>query len=161
MIGHSVLLSFMRSFTHLTREHNIVTILINSVINNQNRNNIISTTEQPAVLASMPWIQDPQDAFHAASYPSIFMSNMIKPALGRSFSHYVDTHILLSSIPKRKVDAQLFYAGVEIGVPRSYVQRKPELVTVAEIITDRWDDRIERWAGFAISDGITINPIQL
>ena len=151
----------MRSFTHLIREHNIAAIFINSVINSQSGSNITSMIEQTTVPASTSWTQDPQDAIHTTTYPSIFMSNTLKPALGRSFSHYVDIHILLSSIPKRKVDAQLFYAGVEIGKPRSHAQRKPELVTVAEIITDRWHDRIQRWAAFVITDGITINPIQL
>jgi hypothetical protein len=150
----------MRSFTHLIREHNITTILVNSVIQTQSRSNTASGNEQTTVPTNTPWIQDSLDAFHAANHPSIFMSQTLKPALGRSFSHYIDLHVLLSSIPRRKADAQLFYAGVEIGIQRSHLQSKPELITVAEIIIDRWDDRIERWAGFTITDGVTINTAQ-
>ena len=71
----------MRSFTHLIREHNIAAIFINSVINNQSGSNITSMIEQTTVPASTSWTQDPQDAIHTTTYPSIFMSNTLKPAL--------------------------------------------------------------------------------
>ena len=89
------------------------------------------------------------------------MSNSVKPALGRSFSHYIDLHILLSKLPKRKADAQLMYAEAEVDVSRSHLQRQVQTVNVAEIITDRWDGRIGRWCGFTIDDGVVMKAVRL
>jgi len=88
------------------------------------------------------------------------MSNAIKPALGRSFAHCVDLHLLLSKVPKRRPDAQIFYGGAEVGVSHAQIQRIPEFVNIAEIIADRYSDRIGRWTGFAIYKGTLIKPIQ-
>nr|OQO10338.1 hypothetical protein B0A51_18089 [Rachicladosporium sp. CCFEE 5018] len=86
--GQALLSSFMRSLFHLTRTHNIATLLINS-----------ATTYPNAT---------------ATDCPSIFASCLLRPALGRSFAYLVDTHMLLHRLPLTSEDAKAAY-GTQVG----------------------------------------------
>lgn len=83
------------------------------------------------------------------------MSNKIKPALGRSFAHLIDIHLLLSTIPKLKTDAQILYSSAEPAF-KAYGQRKPDMINIIEVISDTRSNRIGRWAGFTITNGVDI-----
>jgi hypothetical protein len=151
----------MRSFTNLTRQYNITSVVLNSVIQNRASNPLKSKDEDEVIPTSTPWMQESKDIFHLSNHPSIFISNSVKPALGRSFSHYIDIHILLSRLPRRRLDARLVYAGTGVGPPRNDIPPQAEMVNVAEVIIDRWDGRIGRWCGFTIDDGIVLNTVRL
>ena len=69
--GQAVLASFMRSLGHLTRTHNLCTILLNGVTSGAN------IKDEP---------------------PSIFSSCMLHPALRKPFAHTIDTNLLVHQV---------------------------------------------------------------
>lgn len=71
--GQALIQSFMRSLSHLTRTHNLCTIILNNA--NSNR---YATDESP----------------------SAFSSCSIRPALGGIFTHMLDLHLLIHELPK-------------------------------------------------------------
>jgi hypothetical protein len=122
--GQSLLATFMRSLAHLTRTHNICTILHNA------------TTTYPTTSSSEPT-------------PSIFSSCTLRPALGKPFTYLLDTHLLLHRVPLTAADAKSVYAA-HSAIPTD--SRK--LVSVLEVLQDRQSDRVGHWAAFrAETDG--------
>lgn len=92
---------------------------------------------------------DPQKTEDDAS---IFASARGKPALGKTYSHLIDTSILLSSIPKTKTDADAAY-GIDSD------KRRWEDVGVMEVIKDRNGAREGGWATFEVIADIDLqNP---
>ena len=82
--GQALLASFMRSLSHLSKAHNLCTILLNHA----------STYNQAKDEA-----------------PSIFASCALRSALGKSFTYLVDVHVLVHPVPKTADDARAIYAG--------------------------------------------------
>jgi hypothetical protein len=86
------------------------------------------------------------------------MANIFRPALGRSFLHFIDLHLLLSILPKSERDARIKYKQEgEDRIAPSLLGITPELVNVLEIIADRHSSRIGRWAAFRIERGLELN----
>jgi hypothetical protein len=81
------------------------------------------------------------------------MSNSVRPALGKTFTYFLDLHILLSMLPKSKGDADLLYGDREGFRRKGYSITKPQLTNVFEIITDRLGGKGGRWGLFAVEDG--------
>lgn len=78
----ALLASFMRSLAHLTKTHNLCTILLSTATENAN-------------------LRD--------ETPSIFSSCALRPALGRSFTYLLDVHLLVHRLPKGRKDAMVVY----------------------------------------------------
>ena len=128
--GQALLTSSMRSLTHLTRHNHLCTILINGVVG-------VKSSDQAGYR--LP----PEDN------ASIFASTMGKPALGRNFTHLIDTSIFLSVVPKTSRDATL-----AIGQGRDDFEK----AVVVEVLTDRNGSREGRWASFEVVSGIKLVP---
>ena len=112
--GQALLISFMRSLRHLSISHQLMTILMNDAIP---RANIKDET------------------------PSIFASCTLRPALGRSFEHMIDTHLLIhcaGSVPKGKE------SGSATG--------NEEAVSVVEVMHDAHGSAFGRWAAFTVNE---------
>lgn len=93
--------------------------------------------ETPAPNASTAAAPDPT--------PSVFASNALRPALGKTFPYFLDVHLLVSMVPRRKRDAERFYAagGEKAGKGVGFA-------SVVEVLLDRCGDRVGRWVGFAV-----------
>ena len=83
---------------------------------------------------------------------SIFYSIMGKPALGKSFTHLIDTSIMLSSLPKTVEDADIAYGDNIRG-------RKSKYCGILEVLHDKNGIRAENWAAFDIIDGLELRGI--
>jgi len=85
----------------------------------------------------------------APSPCSLFASNRATPALLNLLGPYLDVHLLVSRLPRRKKDAQFFYAdGGGDGV-MGKKKRGVEMVGVMEVLSDRWGDRTGAWGTFS------------
>lgn len=79
--------------------------------------------------------------------PSIFSSCTLRPALGKTFTFLLDVHLLVHDVPKAAADAKVLYGG-----HRS--DREAEMETVVEVLQDRTEGRLGRWAAFSVeADG--------
>jgi hypothetical protein len=122
--GQALLATFMRSLAHLTRTHDVCTILHNA------------TMTYPTKSSTEPT-------------PSIFTSCTLRPALGKSFAYLLDTHLLLHRLPLTAADARSVYAA-HSAIPKS----SQKLVSVLEVLQDRHCDRVGHWSAFrAEADG--------
>ena len=131
--GQAHLTSFMRSLYQLTSQRRICTILINSVVGVKKFNK----QDNPP---------KPEDDVSA------FASTKGKPALGKTYSHLIDTSILLFSIPKTKADADI--AGGADGDRSGW-----DSVGVMEVIMDRNGAREGRWATFEVLADIDLQSV--
>ncbi|RMY93943.1 hypothetical protein D0861_01631 [Hortaea werneckii] len=79
--------------------------------------------------------------------PSIFSSCTARPALGKGFCHLVDTHLLVHEEAKLAQDARLMIMskGASGG-------RKGSSANVIEVISDRYEGRVGRWAAFEVGE---------
>ena len=127
---------FLRSLANLTQTHDLITILISGTLSQGS-----DTTQQ----APIP--PNPSPSVKDSHQYSIFSSNTVRPALGRSFPYYVDLHLLLSSLPKTAKDAQALYRSSHL-LGRT---NKSETVNVLEVAADRYGDMFGRWASFSIA----------
>lgn len=129
--GQALLTTLMRSLEHVTRRHNVCTIIHNTAVTYSNtntstsNNNNNSTTTEPTL--------------------SIFASCALRPALGKSFQYLLDLHLLLHRLPISASDAKAVYAA-HGSIP------KPEnkLASVLEVMQDRYSDRVGHWSAFRI-----------
>jgi hypothetical protein len=108
--GQALLTSFMRSLSHLTKAHGLATIIISSTTSFAN------AKEEP---------------------PSAFASCKQRPALGKSFTHLLDTHLLL-------------HQAQESNEARG---KRDGPVSIIEVLHDRNGERAGRWAPFTIDEG--------
>jgi hypothetical protein len=142
--GQSLFVTFMRSLSHFTATHNISTILINTAVTP--RPNYVTDTS----LTGPPgtWVEDPtarQPSF--LDQPSIFAASTARPALGKPLTYCVDLHLFLSELPKRRRDSEIVYGG-KMG--------RAELVAIMEVLGDRWEGRLGRWAAFVMENGVEL-----
>lgn len=122
--GQALLAIFMRSLAHLTKTHDICTLLHNAVM-----------TYQPKSITEPT--------------PSIFSSCTLRPALGKSFAYLIDMHLLLHRVPLTAADAKSVYAA-HSAIPKS----SEKLASVLEVLQDRHSDRVGHWSAFkADADG--------
>lgn len=89
--GQALLTSFMRSLAHLTRTHNLCTVIVNSTL----FNNTGKTGNTPT--------------YNKEESPSAFASCTARPALGKTWMFLVDVHLLVHSMPKTEKDARVVY----------------------------------------------------
>lgn len=125
--------TFLTTLSNLTRTHALHTILLNPCTPPP-------PTKSPAAAAQSQAPQPPPP-------PSIFSSNGAVPALLGLMSRYADTHVLVSTVPRRKLDARVYYAdsGRERGKRRGV-----ETGVVAEVVADRWGGRVGAWGAFKV-----------
>lgn len=138
--GNTLAIAFLTTLAHLTRTHNLHTILLNPCTTPR--------TPQPQSTAAPP--QNPVPL--SPPSPSIFSSNSTVPALMGLLGRYADTHLLLSRIPRRKMDAKVFYA--DTGVEERGKRRGVETVGVLEVTADRLGDRVGAWGTFEEGKGV-------
>ena len=94
------------------------------------------------------------EQYNFQDHPSIFASTAILPALGKTFASFVDLHLLLSVLPKTKQDARILY-----GEQSSYIVQKVTFAYVLEVVMDRWNGRVGKWAAFHVGDDMTFKGI--
>jgi hypothetical protein len=135
----------MRSLADLTRTFNLTTLIINGVI-------------MPRIRQAPTEAQNPM-AKETEPSPSIFMANSAWPALGRSFVHYLDLHLLLSVLPKSERDARIMYGNAGGDKRSGLPMGSAETVNVIEVLADRYDGRTAQWAAFMIDDGIELKAV--
>jgi hypothetical protein len=130
---------FLQTLSHLTRTHTLYTILANPATTPR------STSPTRPQLPN----QHPQENRQQAPLPpppSIFASNHLVPGLVGVLARYVDVGLLVSCLPKRKLDAKVYYRdgnGASSGVKKKL--RGVEMVGVVEVMCDRWEGRGGDW----------------
>ena len=60
---------------------------------------------------------------------------------------YADMHLLVTRLPKKKIDARVHYADSGGGVGKGK-KRGVEIVGVLEVVSDRWEGRGGDWGTF-------------
>lgn len=139
--------TLLSTLAHLTHSLSLYTLLV------------IPTTPPPTTRAASPKRGVPEHRAHAASYggpdqaepvpqPSIFSSNKIGPGvpgLSGLMGLYSDIRVLISRMPRRKVDARIYY-DEKMDMAR---KRRVEMVGVLEVVGDRWGGRMGGWGVFA------------
>lgn len=131
--------TFLHTLTHLTRTHTLHTILANPAPSPR----ALSPTRQlnPNPTSNVP--QPPQQNKQPPPPPpSIFASNALIPSLTSVLARYVDVGMLMSQLPKRKMDARVYYRDGNEGVKKL---RGVEMVSVVEVVSDRWEGRGGGW----------------
>ena len=121
--GQALLTTFLRSISHLTKAHNLCTILLNGVTSNTN-------VREEA--------------------PSVFSSYMLRLTLGKTFTYMLDTHMLVHQVPRTSAGSKEAYGRSE---DRSAQAVGVEWVYVVEMLQDRNGRRLGRWAPFTVENG--------
>lgn len=120
--GQALLTSVMRSLTHLKTRHQLSSLLLNDATTKAN-------------------VKDES--------PSIFSMCKIRPALGQSFRHMLDTHLLVHRNSTKPSDTQRGPSG------RQYAAEE-QGVSIVEVLQDRNGGSLGRWAAFTVDDGGSI-----
>jgi hypothetical protein len=145
---------FMRHLSQVTKAQNLTTVILNSVITTRfsfQPHSSLSAHDNPVpTLTQYPDYITPE-----WNYPSIFMSNTIRPALGQSFTHTLDFHMLLSSLPRRDVDARILYGGQNRGGNGP----KADMANMIEVLGDRYGNREGQYAAFKIEKDVGLYGI--
>lgn len=130
--------TFLTTLLNMTSAHALHTILLNPCTMPRGP----SPSRRPADDAPQgpPQGRAPQPP----PPPSIFSSNVAVPALLGLMSRYADAHVLVSMLPRRKLDARVYYAA---GRDRGR-KRGVEMAGVVEVIADRRGGRTGAWAAF-------------
>lgn len=132
--------TFLTTLSNLTRTHALHTILLNPCTTPR----APSPSRRPADNAP-PGLQQGH-APQPPPPPSIFSSNVAVPALLGLISRYADAHVLVSTLPRRKLDARVYYA--DSGARDRAKRRGVETAVVAEVIANRRGGRVGAWAAF-------------
>jgi hypothetical protein len=130
--------TFLQTLNHLTRTHMLYTILANPATTPRS----VSPT-RPQLPNHHP--QENRQQAPPPPPPSIFASNHLVPSLVGVLARYVDVGLLVSCLPKRKLDAKAYYRdgnGASTGVKKL---RGVEMVGVVEVMCDRWEGRGGDW----------------
>lgn len=137
---------FLTALSNLTHSHSLHTILLNPCTAPR----AVSPSRQAATHSALQQqgISAPQQSYMPQPLPppSIFSSNAAVPALMNLLSRFTDTHILLTMVPRREMDARVYYA--DTGGRERGKRRGVEIVGVVEIVADRWGDRVGAWGAF-------------
>ncbi|KAF2275461.1 uncharacterized protein EI97DRAFT_443311 [Westerdykella ornata] len=147
ILSHAIL----RSLSTLTKTHSLHTLLLNPTS--------VPYSPKPRLEATTPEPNQPQHQRPRQPPPppaSIFSSNIAIPALANILSPCLDMHLLVSRMPKRKVDARKLAAIGEvdvIGMGEKERRLGVHMAWVVEVLMDRWEGREGDWGGFDIADG--------
>ncbi len=137
----------MRSLSLFAKKAGLTTILLNNAASTQlgayPSFPTLANLNYNANLPARTYLADPMSTagMSLQDQPSIFASTTTRPSLGKTFASLVDCHVLLSMVPKRRKDAEVFVGG-KVG--------KAEAVHVMEILDERLADGVGRWAAFEI-----------
>ncbi|KAH6875656.1 hypothetical protein BKA58DRAFT_125827 [Alternaria rosae] len=143
--ANEVATTFLASLSNLTQAHALHTLFVNPALPPR-----ASSPKRPIPqnqLGPLP----PQQRREPPLPPSIFASNDVVPSLIHLLGRYTDMEVLVSRLPRRRMDAKVYYSnsggkGTKRGV---------EMVSVLEIVSDRWGARTGAWGTFREStDGI-------
>lgn len=138
--------TFLTTLSHLTRTHALHTILLNPCTTQPTAS---PTHQAPSHTAPHKQTAPTPQQFHTHQHPpptSIFSSNAAVPALLGLLGRYADAHVLVTRMPRRKMDARVFYA--DTGGRERGKRRGVEMVGVLEIVADRWGDSVGAWGVF-------------
>ncbi|KAJ8066784.1 hypothetical protein OCU04_004172 [Sclerotinia nivalis] len=140
--AHNLLSLLSRTLHTLTHTQNILTILHNTTISTK-----INYTK-PGARQVPPATQ------------SIITSTAQKPSLGRIFDDFLDLHIMISKIPKRREDSEVLY-----GQDENFPGHEVNSCFVFEVLRDecpvlggdrdlgrRFGDREQRWGLFEVGN---------
>ncbi|KAF7898719.1 hypothetical protein EAF00_005165 [Botryotinia globosa] len=147
--AHNLLSLLSRTLHTLTHTQNILTILHNTTTSTKSTFANYHSSRQPPHLP--PTIH------------SIFSSPAQKPSLGRIFDDFLDIHIMISKLPKKRGDAEMLYGRDE---NTSHVGSEDVAYSfVFEVLRDecpvlggerklgrRFGDREQRWGVFEMGD---------
>ena len=126
--GQALLISFMRALTHLTTANQLLTILSNDAIPKANVNE---------------------------ESPSVFTSCTVRPALGRSFEHMLDTHLLVHRASSKPLSIQQDHNSPQAKQP---IEEKT--AAVVEVLHDRQGGAFGRWVVFTIDDSGMLKDVR-
>ncbi|OAG06498.1 uncharacterized protein CC84DRAFT_1187379 [Paraphaeosphaeria sporulosa] len=132
--AQALISSFLLTLSHLTRNHTLHTLLSNP-----------SVPPRPSSRKPNPNHENQQQP----PPPSIFASNKNVPALVSLLIPYLDLSLLVEKMPYRKVDARAVYADGE-AVKRA--RKGIEMVSVMEVMSDRWGGRGGGWGTFVCGE---------
>jgi len=152
--SHALLTMFFRSLAKLSQDHDVCTLLVNNVVAKRLGSNLSHATATSSKAHFQPGTQYVSEQCNFQDHPSIFASTAILPALGKTFASFVDLHLLLSVLPKTKQDARILY-----GEQSSYIVQKVTFAFVLEVVMDRWNGRVGKWAAFHVGDDMTFKGI--
>ncbi|KAH8708557.1 hypothetical protein GQ44DRAFT_777074 [Phaeosphaeriaceae sp. PMI808] len=124
--------TFLHTLSRLTRTHSLHTILAN-----------------PATVPPAPCHAPQQQIPQLSLPPSIFASTAPIPSLLNILSPYVDLGLLLSSMPRQKMDARVYYRD---GGSGSKKLRGVEMVNIMEVMSDRSKGRVGAWGTYISSE---------
>ncbi|KAH7070497.1 hypothetical protein BKA63DRAFT_568878 [Paraphoma chrysanthemicola] len=150
--AHALATTFLHTLNHFTATHNLHTILLNPA------------TLPRATSPSRKITPHPQEHRRPdpPPSPSVFASQNLVPSLVGVLGRYVDTGILVSRMPRRKMDARVYYremesgrvagtgVGTGVGVKKL---RGVEMVGVLEVMWDRWEGKVGEWGEFGDGEG--------
>jgi hypothetical protein len=148
---------------------------LSTIIHNMSsQSNILTILRNSTISAKSPYLANPnappsryQVPNSAIPLPSVFGSNPLKPALGRIFEQFPSLHIMLSSMPRTRDDAEILF-GQNNDVPGN---SRIEYCTILEVLKDetpnlgkgrsetRFGEREQKWVPLSISeDGLSFKP---
>lgn len=137
--------TFLHTLNHQTRTHKLYTILANPAISPRTQSpqrQAPSNANQPAAPPPEHQKQKPPPP------PSIFASSTVLPSLSDVLARHVDVGVLVSQMPRKKMDAKVFYRdGNDTGRGAKKV-RGVEMVCVLEVVSDRSEGRVGAWGTF-------------
>lgn len=113
-----MLTSFIRSLRHTAREYELCAVLLNSAVT----------------------YKDVQETC------SIFSSITSRPALGKTLTYLIDTHLFVNRLPRTAKDAAQH--GRDPGVSGGKGQTR--WVNVVEVLQDRHTDRVGQFGVFIV-----------
>ena len=141
--------TFLTTLSNLTRTHSLHTILLNPASIPRSP----SPARQPPTNAPAQTIPPQQQSrtSHPPPPPSIFSSQSAVPALLGLLSRYVDAHVLLAEMPRRKADARVYFA--DAGGRERGKRRGVEMMGVCEVLGERWGGGVGSWASLNLQAG--------
>ncbi|KAH7382222.1 hypothetical protein BKA66DRAFT_570517 [Pyrenochaeta sp. MPI-SDFR-AT-0127] len=148
--------TFLQSLAHLTSIHKLHTMLINPTTKLHEPS---PTRHAPQNPGQAPPPQ--QNTQQPPQSPSIFASSTAIPSLMNVLGRYVDVGLLVTKMPKSRLDARVFYSdsGGGQGNRAGVKKRGVKMVSVMEVMSDRWAGRVGAWGTFIESstgiDGIS------
>ncbi|KAF3006592.1 hypothetical protein E8E13_007059 [Curvularia kusanoi] len=141
--ANTMAIAFLTALSNLTRVYALHTILMNSCTVPR----VVSPSRQPASnsTAQQQGVLVPQQSYtpQPPPPPSIFSSITAIPALMGLLGRFADAHVLLTMMPRGKLDARVYYA--DTGGRDRGKRRGVEMVTVVEVFADRWGGSVGAW----------------
>ncbi|TGO21514.1 hypothetical protein BPAE_0215g00060 [Botrytis paeoniae] len=149
--AHNLLSLLSRTLHTLTHTQNILTILHNTTISTKSNFANQKPSRHPLPPPPLPIIQ------------SIFSSTAHKPSLGRIFDDFLDLHIMISKLPKKREDAEILYCRDDTPY---FGNEDVAYSFLFEVLRDecpvlggdrklgrKFGDREQRWGVFEMGDG--------